>query len=147
MSTPLTCLRPLSASYLRPRARAAYLRFYSAAQTQTLPRIRIGNDDTEKWQHKERYPRIKNQDTVLDYQTFKELHKNLANGASKPDDVVVVRGRSASGVQVALAHAVKEEYGRFALQAQSWHSLTCSKTASLTNCNPIDCNVCSTITI
>lgn len=96
MSGPLRCFRPALRPYIRPTARAAYLRFYNAAQAETIPRIRIWSGDSEKWQHKEQYPRIKKQDAVLDYHTFKERYKNLARGESKPDDEVVVRGMSAS---------------------------------------------------
>lgn len=73
----------------------------------------------EKWRHKEQYPRIKRQDAVIDHHTFKERYKNLGRGESKPDDEVVVRGMSVSTLQMDLAHAVKEEYGHFGLQAQS----------------------------
>lgn len=96
MSTPLRCFRPALHSYFRPRAPAAYLRFYSAAQAEIVPRIRTWTGDAEKWQHKEQYPRIKKQDAVLDYHTFKERYKNLARGESRPNDLVVVRGMSAS---------------------------------------------------
>lgn len=75
--------------------------------------------DAEEWRHREQYPRIKRQDAVIDYHTFKERYKNLERGESKPDDEVIVRGMSALTLQVNLAHAVKEEYGRFGLQALS----------------------------
>lgn len=96
MRSPLRCLCPSLRPRLLPTAQAAYLRFYSAAQAQGVPRIRIGDDvEAEKWQHKEQYPRIKKQDAVLDYNTFKERYKNLGRGESKPNDEVVVRGESA----------------------------------------------------
>ena len=120
MRPPLRCLCPSLRPFVRPKARAAYLRFYSAAQAQIVPRIRIGSDvDAEKWRHEEQYPRIKRQDAVIDHHTFKERYKTLGRGESMPDDEVVVRGMSASKLQVDLTHAVKEEYGRFGLQAQS----------------------------
>lgn len=100
MISPPRYFRPALRPYVHPTARAAYLRFYSAAPTQDVPRIRTwseGSEDVEKWQHNEQYPRIKKQDAVLDYSTFKERYKNLARGESKPDDEVVVRGMSASG--------------------------------------------------
>lgn len=134
MRTSLRCLGPALRPYARPTARAAHLRFYSTEQAQLAPRIRTSSGgDRVKWQHEEQYPRIKKQDTALDYHTFKERYKDLGPGESKPDDEVVVRGMTASSFQVDLAHALKEEYGRFGLQAQSWHSLTCSKTIGLSN--------------
>ena len=122
MRTPLRCLCPTLRHYARPAARAAYLRFYSAAQASIVPRIRIRSDELETWQHKELYPRIRKQDAVLDYHTFKERYKNLGRGESKPDDEVVVRGMTAFIFQVDSAYAIKEEYGRFEVQAQSWDS-------------------------
>ena len=96
MSTPPRCFRPALRPYIRPTVRAAYLRFYSAAQAEIAPRIRTLKVEVQKWKHKEQYPRIKKQDAALDYHTFKERYKNLARGESKPDDEVVVRGMSAS---------------------------------------------------
>ena len=119
MRTPLRCLCPTLRHHARPAARAAYLRFYSAAQAPIRPRIRIGSGELETWQHKEYYPRINKQDAVLDYHTFKERYKNLGRGESKPDDEVVVRGMTAFSFPVDSAYAIKEEYGRFELQAQS----------------------------
>lgn len=96
MRTPLRCLCPSLRPFVRPTARTAYLRFYSVAQTQDVPRIRRGVDvEAEKWRHREQYPRIKRQDAVIDYHTFKERYKNLERGESKPDDEVIVRGMSA----------------------------------------------------
>lgn len=97
----LRCLRPPSRPFIHPPVRAAYLRFYSAAKSEIAPRIRTGSSDgPEKWQPTERYPRIKKQDAVLDYYTFKERYKNLGREQSKPDDEIVVRGMCAcnSGV-------------------------------------------------
>ena len=90
---------------------------------------------------------MKKQDAVLDYHTFKERYKNLSPGESKPDDEVVVRGMSACKLRpgVDLAHAAKEEYCRFELQAQSSGSLTSSKTVGVSSWTPIDCNACLTI--
>ena len=82
----------------------------------------------DKWQHKEHYPRISKQDAAMDHYTFKERYKTLGRGQSKPDDEVVVRGMYAFNFQVKSAHASKEEFGHFELQARSWDSLTCSKT-------------------
>lgn len=96
MSTTLRWLRPALRPCLRPTARAAYLRFYSDAPEQIVPRIRTCSYDREKWQHEEQYPRIKKQDAALDHHTFKDRYKDLARGESKPDDKVVVRGMSAS---------------------------------------------------
>ncbi|KAF6226538.1 hypothetical protein HO133_009404 [Letharia lupina] len=94
MRTSLRCLGPALRPYARPTARAAHLRFYSTEQAQLAPRIRTSSGgDRVKWQHEEQYPRIKKQDTVLDYHTFKERYKDLGPGESKPDDEVVVRGR------------------------------------------------------
>ncbi|CAD6593566.1 MAG: hypothetical protein ASARMPREDX12_007323 [Alectoria sarmentosa] len=96
MISPPRYFRPALRPYLHPTARAAYLRFYSAAPTQDVPRILRTwieqSKDVEKWQHNEQYPRIKKQDAVLDYNTFKERYKNLARGESMPADEVVVRG-------------------------------------------------------
>lgn len=132
MRTPPRCLCPALRPYPHPTARAAHLRFHSATQAPDVPRIRIWNEvEAEKWRKEERYPRVKKQDAVLDYHTFKERYKDLGRGESKPDDKVVVRGMSASGFPACLAHAVKEEYGLFGLQAQSWDSLTCFKTIGL----------------
>ena len=145
----LRCLCPAPRPYIPPIARTAYLRFYSAAQAEIVPRIRTGSsDEADKWHYKERYPRIKKQDAVLDYYTFKDRYKNLGRGESKSDDEVVVRGMSACICPVDLAHAFKEEYGRFGFQVQDWDSLTCSKTVGLFSRNaPIDCNACLTIPI
>lgn len=136
MRTPPRYSCPALRPNVRPTARTACLRFYSTEQGQIALRIRTTNtDEAEIWQPKEQYPRIKKQEAVLDYHTFKERYKKLGRGESKPEDEVVVRGISASSpsIQVGLAHAVKEEYGRFELRAQSWDSLTCSKTASLSS--------------
>ena len=135
----LRCLcPPASRPYIRPKARAAFLRFYSASRPcirptaraaclrfysdeTTVPRPPVWNPDkSEKWQHKELYPRIKRQDRAIDFQTFKERYKSLGRGESKPDDEVVVRGMSVHSSVVKLAHVVKEEYGRLGLQVQSW---------------------------
>ena len=92
----LRCFRPALRPYVPPTVQAAYLRFYSAAQAEIVPRIRIGSDvEPERWQHKEQYPRIQNKDSVLDFHAFKERYQNLGRGESKPDDEVVVRGMSA----------------------------------------------------
>ena len=116
----LKCFRPALRSSVPPTVRAAYLRFYSAAQDETEPRIRIrGYEEPDIWQHKERYPRIKKEDAAIDFNTFKERYRNLGRGDSKPNEEVVVRGMSAHKSAVDLAHAVKEEYGHFGLQAQS----------------------------
>lgn len=96
MIPPPRYLCPALRPYVHPTARAAYLGFYSTAPTQDGPRIRAGSENVEKWKHNEQYPRIKRQDAVLDYKTFKERYKNVARGESKPDDEVVVRGMSAS---------------------------------------------------
>lgn len=91
----LRCFRPTPLPYVRPKVRVAYLRFYSAAPAATDPRIRTtASAGGETWQHKEKYPRIKKQDGVLDYRTFKERYKSLAREESKPDEEVVVRGMS-----------------------------------------------------
>ncbi|CAF9911084.1 MAG: hypothetical protein ALECFALPRED_007073 [Alectoria fallacina] len=92
MIPPPRYLCPALRPYVHPTARAAYLGFYSTAPTQDGPRIRAGSENVEKWKHNEQYPRIKRQDAVLDYKTFKERYKNVARGESKPDDEVVVRG-------------------------------------------------------
>ena len=140
----LKYFRPALRSHVPPTVRAAYLRFYSAAQDETVPRIRIrGYEKPEIWQHKGRYPRIKKEDAAIDFNTFKERYRSLGRGDSKPQDEVVVRGMSAHNSAVDLAYAVKEEYGHFGLQDQSWYSSTCSKT--IDGCRtPIGCNACLT---
>ena len=116
----LKCFRPTLRSYVPSTVRAAYLRFYSAVQDETVPRIRIrGYEEPEIWQHKEQYPRIKKEDAAIDFNTFKERYRSLGRGDSKPQDEVVVRGMSAYDSAVDLAYTVKEEYGHFGLQAQS----------------------------
>lgn len=123
MRTPLRCLCPALRPCARPTARAAYLRYYSAAQAQNVPRIRVWSEvEAGKWRNMEQYPRMKKQSAALDYHTFKERYKDIGPGESQPDDEVVVRGMSASILLAYLAHAVKEEYGLFELQAQSWGS-------------------------
>ena len=98
----LRCLRPGPRPRITPAARAAYLRFYSAAQAEVIPRIRTSSSsEPDKWQQKERYPRLEKQGAVLDYHTFKERYKSLERGESKPDDEVVVRGMSACQSQKA----------------------------------------------
>ena len=95
-----------------------------------------------------RYPRIKNQDAVVDYYTFKDRYKDLGRGESKSDEVVVVRGMSACTCPVVLAHAFKEESGRFEFQVRNWDSSTCSKTVGwFGRDTPIDCNACLTTPI
>ena len=111
----LKCFRPALRSYLPPTVRAAYLRFYSAAQDETVPRIRIrGYEEPEIRQHKGCYPRIKKEDAAIDFNTFKERYRSLGRGGSLPQDEVVVRGMSAYSLEVDLADAVKEESGHFA---------------------------------
>lgn len=138
-------LCPACRPHARPTARAAYLRFYS--DEPTVRHLRnLNSEEPEKWQHKELYPRITRQDGAIDYPTFKERYKSLGRGESKPDDEVVVRGTSAYILEVDLAHAVKEEYGRFGLRAQGWDSSTYSRTVDVCSWTPIDYNACLTIT-
>ena len=116
----LRCFRPVLPSYVPPTVRAAYLRFYSAAHDETVPRIRIrGCEEPATWQHEGRYPRIKKEDAAIDFSTFKERYRSLGRGDSKPHDEVVVRGMSAHNWAVDMAYTVKEEYGHIGLQAQS----------------------------
>ena len=134
MRTRLRHLCPARHPCIRPATRAAHLRFYSAEQAQTLPRIRTWNvEGKEKWQHKEQYPRIIRQDAALDIPTFRERYKTLGQGESQPDDEVVVRGMLAITLQEDLTHALQEEYGRFGPQAQNWDSLTCPKIIGLSH--------------
>ena len=121
----LRCLCSAPHPYIPPIAPAAYLRFYSDAPAETVPSIRNWSTDepeTLKWHHKEHYPRLKKQNAVIDYYTFKDRYKDLSRGESKSDDEVVVRGMSACICSVDLAYAFKEEYGRFGFQVQNWDS-------------------------
>ena len=142
----LTCLDPALRPHVRPIALAAYLRFYSAQQAQTVPRVRTETcEEAERYQPEERYPRIKNQDKVLDYPTFRVRYGNLPRGQISYDDEVIVRGESVSNFQVNQAHSFKEEYGHFGLRAPSWHFSTCSKTACLSSQTTLNYNACLTI--
>lgn len=138
-------LCPACRPHARPTARAAYLRSYSDGPT--IRRVQnLLPEEPEKWQHKELYPRITKQDGAIDYLTLKERYRSLGRGESKPDDELVVRGTSAYSLQVMLAHAVKEGYGRSGLRAHGWHSSTCSRTVGVCSWTPIDYNACLTTT-
>ncbi len=92
MSIPLRCLRPCLRSSLRPAPRAAssaYLRFYSAVQSQVEPQSRIRNTTIERRHVPTEYPRINPQKEAIDYQTFHERYRSLARGESSTDEVVV----------------------------------------------------------
>lgn len=134
-------LCPATHSHARPTARAAYLRFYS--NDLDFFRLRDLNPVEEpKWQHKELYPRITKQDGAINYPTFKERYRTLSPGESKPEDEVVVRGTSSYSLEADLAYAVKEEFGRFGLPAESWHSSTCSRTVGVCSRTAIYYNAC-----
>ena len=128
----IRCFRPAFRPYLHPRARAAYLRFYSIAQAGLVPRLRTGNsDELKRWKDKEKYPRIKKEDAALDYPTFKQRYTLLGPGDMKPDEEVVVRGMSTYNMDLVMTHAVKEGYRHFGLQGQSLDSSTCFKTVGI----------------
>jgi len=154
MSKPLRCLRPYLWSQVKPASQSAsntYLRLYqttqhysaepdskhppnpdrhdSSEETQpTEPRIRLGSGSPEEKYVPEPYPRIQSQKGVIDYKTFRDRYNDLRRGESRSDEVIV-RGMSVNDtVNLALAHALKEEYGHFESQAPSSPSLIFSRT-------------------
>ena len=111
MIAPLKCLRPCirPCNQPGPRSVSAYIRFYSAVQAQFEPRIRKTHDLEYPQGH---YPRIKSQEAVLDFTTFRERYRGLKSDESKVGEEVVVRGMSPLAVCMRyLAYVLKEEYG------------------------------------